>query len=65
MNDRMRQYGIPQDVQWNDIDYMDKHLDFTVDQQQFGDLGGFVRDLHSMGQKYIPIVVSKLGLSRK
>ena len=58
----MRQYGIPQDVQWNDIDYMSKHLDFTINSENFSDLGNFVRDLHSKGQKYIPIVVSGYSL---
>ena len=55
----MRKYGIPQDVQWNDIEYMDRHLDFTVDQQNWAGLGDFVKKLHdNYHQHYIPIVVS-------
>ena len=55
----MRRYGIPQDVQWNDIEYMDRHLDFTVDQSKWSGLGDFVKKLHNnYHQHYIPIVVS-------
>ncbi|KAJ7394088.1 hypothetical protein OS493_003764 [Desmophyllum pertusum] len=57
VNANMRKYGIPQDVQWNDIEYMDKHLDFTVDQNKWGGLGDFVKKLHdNYHQYYIPIV---------
>ena len=52
---KMRQYGIPQDVQWNDIDYMDNHFDFTVDSQRFAGLPDLVNDLHQHNQHYIPI----------
>ncbi|KAM7452410.1 hypothetical protein ABFA07_000090 [Porites harrisoni] len=57
VNDNMRKYGIPQDVQWNDIEYMDRHLDFTVDNNNWGGLGDFVKKLHGQyHQHYIPIV---------
>lgn len=37
-----------QDVQWNDIDYMDNRNDFTYDKVRFKGLGGFVDDLHKV-----------------
>ena len=62
VNDNMRKYGIPQDVQWNDIEYLNEHKDFWVDLDWSG-LGDFVNKLHdSYGQHYIPIVVSILIL---
>lgn len=48
-----------QDVQFGDIDYMFKKIDFTVDKETYVDLPEFVEDLHSIGQKYIVILVSK------
>ncbi|EDO41811.1 predicted protein [Nematostella vectensis] len=57
VNDNMRRYKIPQDVQWNDIEYMKDHLDFTVDSTNWGGLGDFVKKLHTQyDQHYIPIV---------
>lgn len=53
----MRSLGIPQDVQWNDIDYMRDHLDFTYDKSRFQSLPQLVKDLHDNNQKYIMIVV--------
>uniref|UniRef100_A0A8C7J8X1 MICAL-like protein 2 n=1 Tax=Oncorhynchus kisutch TaxID=8019 RepID=A0A8C7J8X1_ONCKI len=53
----MRNYGIPQDVQWNDIDYMDRSLDFTFDPTAFSTLPGMVKDLHSHGQRYVMMLV--------
>jgi len=47
-----------QDTQWNDIDYMHDHLDFTYDTDSFGDLPALVTDLHNHGQKYVVITVS-------
>lgn len=47
-----------QDVQWNDIDYMDNFLDFTYSQDRFGTLPELVADLHNHGQHYIMITVS-------
>eukprot|EP00118_Oscarella_pearsei_P003129 m.13084 g.13084 ORF g.13084 m.13084 type:complete len:957 (+) comp24471_c0_seq2:156-3026(+) len=52
----MRDNGIPQDVQWNDIDYMHVHLDFTYNHTTYSSLPEMVNDLHNHGQKYIMIV---------
>ena len=34
-----------QDTQWNDIDYMQNHLDWTYDKDRFSGLDGVVKDL--------------------
>lgn len=52
----MRNYGIPQDVQWNDIDYMDRFLDFTYDPVHFDTLPELVKDLHAHDQRYVMIL---------
>ncbi|KAM9856764.1 lysosomal alpha-glucosidase [Aulostomus maculatus] len=52
----MRNYGIPQDVQWNDIDYMDRFLDFTFDPTNFATLPDVVKDLHAHYQRYVMIL---------
>ncbi|XP_046862383.1 lysosomal alpha-glucosidase-like [Xenia sp. Carnegie-2017] len=52
---KMRQYGIPQDVQWNDIEYANHRFDFTVNPKTFGGLPELVDDLHKHNQHYIPI----------
>ncbi|KAL1005157.1 hypothetical protein UPYG_G00055320 [Umbra pygmaea] len=52
----MRKYEIPQDVQWNDIDYMDRSLDFTFEPANFSTLPDMVKDLHSHGQRYVMIL---------
>lgn len=45
--------GIPFDVQWADIDAMDRRLDFTYDPVNFAGLPEFIEDtLHANG---IPI----------
>ncbi|KAF6717623.1 Lysosomal alpha-glucosidase [Oryzias melastigma] len=49
----LRNYGIPQDTQWNDIDYMSKSMDFTYDSEKFGTLPDLVRDLHAHNQTYV------------
>ncbi|XP_060910669.1 lysosomal alpha-glucosidase [Labrus mixtus] len=50
---RLRNYGIPQDVQWNDIDYMDNSMDFTFDSTKFATLPDLVKDLHAHDQRYV------------
>lgn len=52
---RNKKVGIPQDVQWNDIDYMDRYLDFTTS-SKFGDQAAMVKGLHDRGMHYIMIV---------
>jgi len=45
-----------QDAQWNDIDYMRSHLDFTYDHDSFASLPQMVDDLHANGQHYVMII---------
>uniref|UniRef100_A0A8C9ET01 P-type domain-containing protein n=1 Tax=Pavo cristatus TaxID=9049 RepID=A0A8C9ET01_PAVCR len=52
----MRNFQIPQDAQWNDIDYMDGYRDFTFDPQKFASLPSLVEDLHKHGQHYVMIL---------
>lgn len=54
--DRTRAAGIPFDVQWNDIDYMDSAKDFTYDKKKFAGLPDFVRELQSVGMHWVPII---------
>ncbi|XP_053392914.1 lysosomal alpha-glucosidase-like isoform X2 [Mercenaria mercenaria] len=53
---RMRDAKMPFDTQWNDIDYMRKHLDWTYDTKTFNGLPDVVADLHQHGQHYIMII---------
>ncbi|XP_019619834.1 PREDICTED: sucrase-isomaltase, intestinal-like [Branchiostoma belcheri] len=53
---RTRATGIPYDVQYSDIDYMEDRKDFTYDGNNYGDLPDVIRDLHNNGQKYIVIL---------
>lgn len=47
-----------QDVQWNDLDYMDAKRDFTFNKDGFGDFPAMVQELHQSGRRYVMIVVS-------
>ncbi|XP_051839078.1 sucrase-isomaltase, intestinal [Antechinus flavipes] len=51
----MVQAKIPYDVQYTDIDYMERQLDFTL-RDRFHDLPRFVERLHQDGMKYIIIL---------
>ncbi|XP_051878369.1 lysosomal alpha-glucosidase-like isoform X2 [Pristis pectinata] len=53
---QMRKAGMPQDAQWNDIDYMTNYRDFTFDPERFASLPQLVADLHSHGQHYVMIL---------
>ena len=58
--------GIPIDVQWNDIDYMDNHKDFTYDKNgKFKDLPSFVQELHEQGLHYVPIIDPGISSTEK
>ncbi|VDI02413.1 lysosomal alpha-glucosidase [Mytilus galloprovincialis] len=60
--EKNRQAGIPQDVQWNDIDYMGNKKDFTYS-TEFGDMPAMVNTLHNKGMHYIMIMDP--GISNK
>ncbi|KAG0722981.1 Lysosomal alpha-glucosidase [Chionoecetes opilio] len=53
---RTRDAGIPFDVQWNDIDYMKDHNDFTVSPDTYKGLPRLVQDIHQAGMHYVPII---------
>ncbi|XP_040327680.1 putative maltase-glucoamylase 2 [Herpailurus yagouaroundi] len=54
--DRNRGAGIPYDVQYSDIDYMEGGKDFTIDKEAFPHLEDFAKDLHGQGMKYVIIM---------
>nr|XP_033813496.1 sucrase-isomaltase, intestinal isoform X3 [Geotrypetes seraphini] len=54
--ERNRAVGLPYDVQFTDIDYMENKKDFTIDLEKFKDLPAFAEDLHAHGQHYIIIL---------
>ncbi|CBY31035.1 unnamed protein product [Oikopleura dioica] len=56
VNQKMREAKMPQEVQWNDIDYMDGKKDFTIDQDAFASLPQVINDIHANGQKYVLII---------
>uniref|UniRef100_A0A2K6NW22 Lysosomal alpha-glucosidase n=1 Tax=Rhinopithecus roxellana TaxID=61622 RepID=A0A2K6NW22_RHIRO len=45
-----------QDVQWNDLDYMDSRRDFTFNKDGFRDFPAMVQELHQGGRRYVMIV---------
>lgn len=53
-----KRLGLPLDVQWSDIDYMDDYKDFTVNpRDEWKDLKDVVNNtIHSNNIKFIPIV---------
>ena len=53
---RTKDAKIPFDTQWNDLDYMDKHNDFTFDKIKFKELPEFVKNLHDEGMHYVPLI---------
>nr|XP_060635574.1 sucrase-isomaltase, intestinal-like [Anolis sagrei ordinatus] len=53
---RMEQYGIPHDVQYADIDYMDNNLDFTYDKDNYAGLPEYIQELKKDGLHYIIIL---------
>lgn len=50
---RTRDTKIPFDIQWNDIDNMHKHNDFTYDHERFQGLPEFVNNLHKTNMHYM------------
>jgi alpha-glucosidase (family GH31 glycosyl hydrolase) len=57
--DRTRQYDIPHDVQYGDIDIMRDQLDFTYDTTRFAGLPAYIKELKTEGIKFVTILVRK------
>ncbi|KAK3872832.1 hypothetical protein Pcinc_022087 [Petrolisthes cinctipes] len=53
---RTRRNGIPQDVQYADIDHMDRRMDFTVDPENWSGLSAYIREVKSEGLRFIIIL---------
>ncbi|ELK27164.1 Sucrase-isomaltase, intestinal [Myotis davidii] len=54
--ERLRQYDIPHDVQYGDIDYMERQLDFTYDKANFAGLPEYIQKLKNDGMHYVIIL---------
>uniref|UniRef100_A0A8C5HXG7 alpha-glucosidase n=1 Tax=Gouania willdenowi TaxID=441366 RepID=A0A8C5HXG7_GOUWI len=54
--ERNRATGLPYEIQYTDIDYMENKMDFTYDKVKFSELPQFAEYLHEKGQKYILIL---------
>lgn len=54
---RHREAGVPIDMVYMDIDYMDAYKDFTVNPENFPDFAGFVKEMkEEQGVRLIPII---------
>ncbi|KAA0198025.1 hypothetical protein HAZT_HAZT009477 [Hyalella azteca] len=60
---RTLQLDIPIDVQYADIDHMDRQKDFTLDEEKFGGLGAYAEELHASGHRFIIILDPAINLS--
>ncbi|XP_023648457.2 sucrase-isomaltase, intestinal isoform X1 [Paramormyrops kingsleyae] len=61
--ERNRAIGLPYDVQFTDIDYMEEKKDFTYDLVKFKDLPQFADYMHAAGQKYVLILDPAIAIS--
>ncbi|XP_064418118.1 maltase-glucoamylase [Latimeria chalumnae] len=61
--ERNRKIGLPYDVQFTDIDYMEDKKDFTYDMERYNGLPEFAEDLHRHGQRYIIILDPAIATS--
>ncbi|XP_053176409.1 sucrase-isomaltase, intestinal isoform X1 [Scomber japonicus] len=63
--ERNRAVGIPYDIQYTDIDYMEDKKDFTYDKIKFKELPQFYDYLHEKGQRYILILDPAVATSKR
>ncbi|XP_077579158.1 sucrase-isomaltase, intestinal [Stigmatopora nigra] len=63
--ERNRAAGLPYDIQYTDIDYMEDKKDFTYDKIKFKELPQFAEYLHEKGQKYILILDPAIATSKR
>uniref|UniRef100_A0A3Q3A333 alpha-glucosidase n=1 Tax=Kryptolebias marmoratus TaxID=37003 RepID=A0A3Q3A333_KRYMA len=63
--ERNRAVGLPYDIQYTDIDYMEHMKDFTYDRNRFKELPQFAEYLHEKGQRYILILDPAIATSRR
>ena len=54
--DRYEEAGIPLDMIYLDIDYMERYKDFTVDEDSFPEFPKFVEEMKSRGIHLVPII---------
>uniref|UniRef100_A0A7I3ZZJ0 Maltase n=1 Tax=Physcomitrium patens TaxID=3218 RepID=A0A7I3ZZJ0_PHYPA len=61
--ENFKKAGIPLDTMWNDIDYSDRYLDFTHDEERFPlkEWRAFVDELHANDQHYVILVDPGIG----
>lgn len=53
----------PFDTIWSDIEYMDRYIDFTVDDDKFAGLKKYVDNLHSQNLYFVPIVDAGVSMT--
>ncbi len=51
-----KEAGIPLDMIYLDIDYMERYKDFTVNEKTFPDLAGFAAEMKEQGVHLVPII---------
>ncbi|WP_022767413.1 glycoside hydrolase family 31 protein [Butyrivibrio sp. NC2007] len=54
--DKYQEAGIPLDMIYMDIDYMERYKDFTVDESSFPEFPKFVEEMKARGIRLVPII---------
>ena len=49
-------HALPLDGMWIDIDYMKYFRPFTYDEERFGLIAQGVKEMHSTGKHFVPII---------
>jgi maltase-glucoamylase len=61
--DRTINAQIPLDIQYADIDYFDRQLDFTYDKVNFAGLPEYINQIKQQGIRFIPILDPAIMIS--